>query len=343
MKKPLLLLMFLFLLFAVPALAQPGSPYKNLVFEGAGIRGIAYGGVIAELEKRGIMAGIEKVGGTSAGAITAMMLSLGYRSEEITNLIYHTNFNRFNSGKFFFIGGFYRMHKRYGWYRGDKFSDWLEKIINDKTGNPNITFAELQQLGYKDLYITATCLNRQTLLVFSPETYPHMRIKDAVRISMSVPLYFEAVYIDGSGKIVDKPVSTQGLDLVLDGGITANFPIFLFDSLAGSNQQEVRIANPATLGVRIDTDEQILSDRRGGGLVDLPINNLQEYVQAFYIYVLENLNRPQLSPADWDRTLSVSSAGVGPKVRRLSPAQKKALFESGRQGVTDFLNAYQKN
>jgi len=34
---------------------------KNLVFEGGGMKGIAYAGAIAELEKRGVLEGIGQV------------------------------------------------------------------------------------------------------------------------------------------------------------------------------------------------------------------------------------------------------------------------------------------
>ena len=54
---------------AQPAAATPR--YRNLVMEGGGIRGIAYGGALLELEQRGVLAGLRRVGGTSAGAIQA--------------------------------------------------------------------------------------------------------------------------------------------------------------------------------------------------------------------------------------------------------------------------------
>jgi NTE family protein len=52
--------------------------FRNLVFEGGGVKGIAYVGALRQLEARGIMEEIRRVGGTSAGAINAVMLSLGY-------------------------------------------------------------------------------------------------------------------------------------------------------------------------------------------------------------------------------------------------------------------------
>ena len=49
--------------------------FRNLVFEGGGVKGVAYVGALNELHKRGILDSIERVGGTSAGAINAVLLS----------------------------------------------------------------------------------------------------------------------------------------------------------------------------------------------------------------------------------------------------------------------------
>ena len=312
----------------------------NLVFEGAGIRGIAYAGVLEEFEKAQLIKHVQNVGGTSAGAIVALPLVLGYSATEINELIKATNFNKFNDGKFFFIGGIHRMKKNYGWYRSNKFNQWLEDLILKKTENSDITFAELHQKGFKDLYITATCLNKQKMLVFSHITYPNMKVKDAVRISMSIPLYFEAISIDSAGTIVTKPGNRSDLDLVVDGGIIGNFPIDLFDTYTtNSLQQKIRIPNPQTIGIRIDSDTQIQYDKVSGELAPLEIKNFNQYMEAFYVLVLENLNRNQLTPEDWKRTISVSSANIGPRVKKLSAQQKESLVNSGRISASQFLQS----
>jgi NTE family protein len=114
-KKSGSILIILFILYSRIA-AQDGG-IKNLVFEGAGLRGIAYCGAIHELESRKVIEGIEKVGGTSAGAVTALCISLGYTSDEIARLLYSTNFKKFNDGRFFLAGGINRMKKYFGWNR----------------------------------------------------------------------------------------------------------------------------------------------------------------------------------------------------------------------------------
>lgn len=84
---------------------------ENIVFEGAGIRGIAYAGAIKELEQKGLLQNVKRVSGTSAGAITALLLSLNYSSTEIATIINSTSFKKFNDGRFLFFGGFHRVKK----------------------------------------------------------------------------------------------------------------------------------------------------------------------------------------------------------------------------------------
>ena len=316
---------------------------KNLVFEGGGIRGIAYAGVVEELQSKGWMNDVEKVGGTSAGAITALFISLDYQSSEIEKIISKTAFKEFNDGQYMFIGGISRFKETYGWYRHDEFEAWLGKIIEDKTGNSDITFKQLSEKGFRDLYITATCLNKQKLLIFSKENYPNMKIKDAVVSSMSIPLYFEAVFIDSVGNRFKEQNKDNSLDVVVDGGIIGNYPIFLFDSTyLDSLGHEIRIPNPYTIGVRIDTEDQIKKDSVDKELAEMPINDLTSYINAFYSIIIENLNRQQLTDVDWERTISVSSVGIGPKIKNLSEEQKTALVASGRKSCKLFLNSRKK-
>ena len=320
MKKTLLLL----LLLSNHLIGQP--TIKNLVFEGAGVRGIACAGAIKTLENKNLMDSIQKVGGTSAGAITAMLVSLGYNSTEIGQIICQTKLNKFNDGKYLFVGGIYRLNKRFGWCRAKRFDKWLSKIIEDKTANPNITFKELSERNFKELYVTATCLNKQKEVIFGKEQYPNMKVKDAVKISMSIPLYFEAVFIDSIGTIHPKPKRDDHLDIVVDGGITSNFPIFLFDTIIDGK----RIENPHTLGFKIDREEQIEQDRLKGTIAPIEISRFNDYVSALYNYVMESLNRTDFTEQYRKRTVSISSKGISPKIKRLSSEQKSSLIKSGQ-------------
>ena len=130
-----------------------------------------------------------------------------------------------------------------------------------------------------------------------------MKIKDAVKISMSIPLYFEAVFIDSIGTIYQKPNNSHKLDIMVDGGITANYPIFLFDTIVEGQ----RIENPHTLGIKIERKEQIEQDNMDGSIAPITINKFNDYISALYNYTLESLNRAKLTENDRKRTLSISS------------------------------------
>jgi len=329
-------LILTFNFFVVIVQGQP--TYENIVFEGAGIKGLAYAGVIKGLEEKKITNGIKRVGGTSAGAITAMMVSIGYSSAEVYEIVSATKFQRFNQGRFSIIGGGYRMKNLYGWYRSERFLKWLAEIIEEKTGDSEITFEELKEQGYKELYLVATCLNKQTKVILSSETYPKMKVKDAVKISMSIPLYFEASFVDEEGQLHKKDRSTENVDIMIDGGIIGNFPIDIFDEIEEDSEgNKLRIENTKTLGIRIDTDRQIKNDKIGKGLESIEINNFRSYINAFYILTIESLNRTSLTKADWARTISVSSVGIGPKIKRLSEEEKSRLMESGKKAVNEYF------
>lgn len=332
-----LTLLSLQLLLPLLMLAQQPEPVDYLVFEGAGIRGIAYCGALMELEERGVTANIKAVAGTSSGAITASLYAVGYTPNEIYELIGDTDFQKFNDGGGRAIGGFYRLKKKLGWYKGDAFLKWLEALIARKAGSADITFSQLESRAssdptFKSLVVAATSMNHQMTLMFSAATYPHMRIVDAVRASMAVPFYFEPVIIDQQGKVVEVKNVTPDLHLCLDGGFTANFCITHFDSIGPQGQRV-----PAkTLGLRIDSDEQIVRDRKDQHLCYQPIESTSDLMKSLYNITKENLNRAYLTAEDWQRTISISDAQIGPKVKRLCESQKQRLIAAGRTGVKQY-------
>ena len=69
--------------------------FKNLVFEGGGVKGIAYVGALEVLEKEQILGNIKRVAGTSAGAMVAVLIGLGYSAEELKDILWKINFRNF--------------------------------------------------------------------------------------------------------------------------------------------------------------------------------------------------------------------------------------------------------
>lgn len=88
---------------------MPTTQFTNLVFEGGGVKGIAYIGAMQELESRGHLDNIIRVGGTSAGAINALIFALGFTISEQREIISSTSFSKFMDNSFGFVRDFRRL------------------------------------------------------------------------------------------------------------------------------------------------------------------------------------------------------------------------------------------
>ncbi|WP_428654207.1 patatin-like phospholipase family protein [Runella sp.] len=334
-----------FLLLAFSSFSQ--QKYHNLVLEGGGIRGIAYCGAIQELEQRGLLKDIRRLGGTSAGAIQASLLAVGYSAAEMTELVAEMKIQSFNDGQYIFVGGTQRLIERFGWYKGETFRKWIADKIERKADSNNLTFGQLHALTqqdscYKDLYVTVTNLTQQKSMVLSYEKFPDLAIADAVRASMSIPLYYCAVFMDSTGRFYQRPPRTIPADVLVDGGLLMNYPIGLFDqnrflSTPQANlTPEAPVFNAETLGLRLESAEQIKADAQNFGLAAYPIRSFKTYMGAFYNLVSEAANRNNFRPEDLKRTISIDFQNIGPKVRKLSEAEKNVLIGSGKKCVGDF-------
>ena len=202
-------------------------PFQNLVLEGGGVKGIAYAGAFEVLEQQGILGKVGPVAGTSAGAITATLVALRYEPDQIRSLIFNIPFEKFKDGG---STGLFRLFKRFGWFEGDYFLDLMRCLITTQTKKPGTTFKDLKDMGFRDLHVFSTDLSTGKSKEFSAATTPGVEVALAVRMSMSIPLFFASVDFEDH--------------LFVDGGVLRNYPIDAFD-----NRQEV---NPATLGLHLN-------------------------------------------------------------------------------------------
>ena len=336
------------LLMPVMGFSQTVKTYKNLVLEGGGVRGIAYAGAFNELEKNDIIQSLDKVAGTSVGAIAGLMLSVGYRASEIDSIMNSLAIEEFNDGRGGLLGKYRRVTKKYGLYRGNKFEFWLKDLVRTKTGDENLTFSQLHDLHlknnlYKDLYCTATNISKQQLDIFSFETAPEMPIALAVQISACIPLYFEPIVLDSHFSPIQDTDRTSPRNYYVDGGMLANYPIGIFDSCESKGnllQCDKIWFNPQTLGIKLERPAQIDSLKNNiSSIPPFEIRSFKEYIHAFNNLIMETLNRnkyPNLEN-EKDRTIYVSYGTIRAKVRKMKPAEKEFLYNNGAKAVSEFL------
>ena len=327
--------------------------FRNLVFEGGGVKGIAYAGVMEVLEEKDILSSVERVGGTSAGAINAVLTALNFSNAEVLDILKTLDFNNFLDESWGIIRDSNRLINEYGWYKGEFFRQWIGDLIEEKSGNRNLTFKGLKDHpnGFRDLYVCATNLSTHFSEVFSMEHTPRMRIADAVRMSMSIPLFFAAVQRQPSN------------DIYVDGGVLRNYPIKLFDrekyileaerpDYAGTPdyyREETRklreihpdasscVFNRQTLGFRLDSKAEISMFRDGAEPIHEKIEDFFDYAVHLVKTMMDAEINRHLHSDDWQRTIYVDTLGVGTTDFDLSNERKEALVESGRSGAKRYF------
>ena len=329
--------------------------FKNLVFEGGGVKGITYVGALDVLTEKEVLKDIERVGGTSAGAISAILVGLGFSQEETKDILWSLDFKKIMDDSWGVIRDVKRLIEEYGWYKGDYFRNWIGEQIIKKTGNSESTFSDIEVLkekkGFKSLYFIGTNLSTTFSEVFSAEHTPRMCVADAVRISMSIPLFFAAMR------------SIRG-DIYVDGGVLDNYPIKLFDRekyITGEGgiepeyyekiNNEVKnlsrpvskyVYNKQTLGFRLDTKEEIALFRDQAEPVINKINDFMDYSWALIETILGAQQNTHLHSDDWARTVYIDTLGVNTTDFNLMDEKKQALVNSGRQGTQEYFNWFDK-
>src|SRR3954468_3719062 len=91
--------MYMVLLLFVAGYRVEARPYRNLVLEGGGIRGIAYTGAFEVLEQHHLLDSVRNIAGTSVGAVAGSLLCAGYSAKEIKELMYGLHVQTFNDGQ----------------------------------------------------------------------------------------------------------------------------------------------------------------------------------------------------------------------------------------------------
>jgi NTE family protein len=313
------------------------SKIVNLVFEGGGIKGLAYVGAIRELAKQGHLKTVKHMAGASAGAITAAFLSLGYSVDEVEARM-PSDFTTFQDGRAT------RLVHSWGMHSGDEFYKWFAKAVKEKLGNEKATFADLHakvltqgdqeaDVCFRDVHLMGSNLSTQQGEVFSYYTTPNMPLVDAVRISMGFPVAFDAkIYKkDEYGQFVttDKGlVEDKNGDMYVDGGLALNFPVKLFDQ---------GYPNSETLGFRVDTPAEIAQLKDGKQAERKVIKKWTQFGSALVTTAMWAQHVPE---ADNFRTVYINTGKIGTLQFKLTPEEKQFLIDEGRKATELFFRGF---
>lgn len=285
--------------------------YKNIVFDGGGARGVVFCGAIKVLEKEGIMKNITNFAGTSVGSIVAAGLAIGYTGSEMETILLNKNFDDFKDNSNYILYNLFKYFKNYGWYRGNALMTWVEKIIEQKTGNPNITLGEVYTKYGNTLVIVGTNLNNYKATYFNPIDNPDMKLKEAIRISTSIPFFFDAYVYEGQTYI--------------DGGLTDSYPFGYFQD------------DEATIGFKLKFK---LINRKIDE--DVKIVWMKDYLIHFLKMILNRIEQINFKDYYWKQTVEIDAMDVGMTEFEIPLETKICLISAGKKATKKYLKKARK-
>jgi NTE family protein len=327
--------------------SQPAGDEKrvDLVFEGGGVKGIGLAGAFSYLDEQGFKP--ERVAGTSAGAITAALVAAGYSGDELQSLVLEQmKFKSFEDGGHWPVSQVLELAAHKGLHPGKYFESWMRERLEEKgitkfgqlrvaNGDGDPGTAEAAQ--YR-LQVIASDITEQRMLVLPRDAEEHLgidpdelEIAAAVRMSMSIPIFFDPV-------IYHDPRKPHDQRLIVDGGLLSNFPVWLFDTaadqvprwptfgllLVAPNQQAPLVAGDAPQR----TDEGKVS--------------IRGFLLAIGHTMMEAHDRLYVEQANYARTIPINTLGVQTTQFSIDddPQLKRKLYDSGRDAAAEFLKTW---
>jgi NTE family protein len=185
-------------------------PPRCLAFCGGGIRCVSHIGVLKAMETAGLLKFVKEMIGISAGALFALLWVLEYSIKDIERLALELDFTVLQNIE---PETALLFPLTYGIDSGEGIDKLLISVIKQKGLNPDITFKELSKKKPISFKCYATELQKSTQREFSVSVSPNVRVRTAIRASMSLPILFTPV---------EDP---ETKNLLVDGALLHNLPL----------------------------------------------------------------------------------------------------------------------
>lgn len=153
--------------------------------------------------------------------------------------------------------------------------------------DPDLSFKEFYNITGVDLVVTGVNISRHEPRYFSLWHTPDFPVVEAVALSMSVPIVFRPVYVEGGVRQGDKDQNTAYQGLYVDGGMLNNYPVRAFDTIA----KRTNLSN----GEPIKFQEKEVADI-GGVFLAVDVKEGTGGNEPFLGFRLVDIGRPNAQP-----------------------------------------------
>lgn len=315
------------------------------VFEGGGIKAIGFAGALKVIEEDGYV--WRNLAGTSAGAIVASLVAVGYKSRDIKELLRTTDYRKLvdkSKINIPIVTPGINLIINNGFYKGDYIRNWIDELLYKKMGDRikekrKVKFKDLIIPGEKDilignpkykrkykLHIIAADITREKMLILPEDIQDYgmdpdeLDVSLAVRMSIGIPIFFTPVIIRNS--------KTKEKFYIVDGGLLSNYPVWLFD-VDG-------VPEWPTIGFKlIDNAEKCKVNK---------INSIFGLSKALIETMLKSeLDMTDVIKINNLRTIEIDTLGVKTTEFKMSRERMMDLYNSGEDCAEKFLSNWNTN
>ena len=311
----------------------------DLVLQGGGVKGVALAGAVTVMLQRYRVA---RVAGTSAGAILAALIAAGYDAAGVRAAMLDLNYRKVpDPARLPFVGTSLDLLMSNGLHSGAFILEWIGNKLADRNvyvfddlrldDDPGADPELAKDKGFR-LVVTATDVTRGRALrlpwdyraAFGVEP-GQQSVAEAVRMSMSIPLFFRPCTKkdEGSGDVCT----------IVDGGVLTNFPLEIFDRRDG------RCPRWPTLGIGV------IPDLPGKDSTVVPayltLTPLLRLLSSVLITAVLGHDQTYLAqPENRDRLTRIDTEGVGIVEFGIDDARRDDLFRRGERAAQGFLDTW---
>lgn len=229
-------------------------PY-SVIMKGGGIKGLALASALVELGK---YFSFNRHVGTSAGAIAAVLLAANFKPAELVDIFGEKDFTEFLDAPYWALP-FNLLFKK-GFYTGESFRLWIADLLSERLQ----LVSEVRMEHLERAIIYAARAGQGTVTYDSSGPRRETVASFAVRCSMSIPLFFTPMSVDGRR--------------VFDGGLRNNFPLkrfldtfpnapFIAIYLGKPDNQNKKRLTTDLLDIVVDGEERELVDNHPNDVV----------------------------------------------------------------------------
>ena len=275
---------------------------KNICLCGGGFFGYAEVAALKELENYREFMDIQNINGVSVGSMIAALYAIGYSADELTEILFKTNFDNLIRDSYF---AYFKLYEKFGMYDAHKLEVEIERLIRIKTNIKFCTFCQIE----KNLTIISTNLNYQCPRFFNKENTPNIVISKAVRLSISYPLIMTPVIFEG--------------DYYGDGGEFINYPITTF------TDEELQ----ETLGITFSAHNENIN---GTLKTRTHINDIYDYIISVGLTLSRAAYVSQITEKHLKRSIVIHiTEKISSMQFNLTNEQKKIIYDCGALAVKE--------